>query len=93
LSRLDRASLQRLELQLLAPEWWADTSGRRVVESKDDLRKPDRLSRSPDDADGFNLAWFTPAGPGVATPVEVVAPSVAPREDSQARRMGLFGMR
>ena len=58
LSRLDRAARQRLELQALAPEWWPDTAGRRVVESKDDLRKPERMGRSPDDMDALNLAYY-----------------------------------
>ncbi len=62
LSRLDRATQQRIEMQCMAPEWWPDMAGRRIVESKDDLRKPERLGRSPDDADALNLAYYEPGG-------------------------------
>jgi hypothetical protein len=44
-------------MQLLAPQWWPDAKGKKVVESKEDLRSPKRLGRSPDDADAMNLAY------------------------------------
>lgn len=62
LSRLDRATLQRIEMQAMAPEWWPTPLGQREVESKDDLRKPERLGRSPDDMDSLNLAYYEPSG-------------------------------
>lgn len=70
LSQLDRATLQRIEMQAMAPEWWPDPAGRRVVESKDDLRKPERLGRSPDDMDAVNLAYYDPGGVAEAKWVE-----------------------
>lgn len=83
LSRLDRATRQRIELQLLAPEWSPDMAGRRVVESKEELRKPDRLGRSPDDADAMHLAyWDGPVGT-----IKAVEP------ESSTQRPGLFGRR
>ncbi len=44
--------------QLIAPRYKIDASGRVKIEPKDDTRK--RLGRSPDDADGLLLAYFTP---------------------------------
>lgn len=55
LSRLDRPTARRLKQQLLAPEWDLNGAGQRVVESKDDTK--DKIGRSPDDADAFNLAY------------------------------------
>lgn len=89
LSRLGRAERQRLELQALAPVWWPNEAGQRVVESKDDLRDPKRLGRSPDDADGMNLAYYEPAGDGVPRPV---ATERSPGRESAAKRRGLWGM-
>jgi hypothetical protein len=70
-SRLDRASRDRLERQALAPEWWPDSAGRREVESKDELRKPDRIGRSPDDMDALNLAYYESGGEGAMRAVEL----------------------
>lgn len=39
------------------PKWRPDHRGRRVVETKAELKKPDRLGRSPDVADAVNLAF------------------------------------
>jgi hypothetical protein len=51
--------------QLTAPKYHLDSSGRIVVESKDDTRK--RINRSPDDADALLLAFYVPSGdPGSA---------------------------
>ncbi len=43
--------------ELIAPRWKPDSSGRVVVEPKDETRK--RLGRSPDDADALLLAFYT----------------------------------
>lgn len=84
LSRLDRATLQRIEMQAMAPEWWPDSAGRRVVESKDDLRKPERLGRSPDDMDAVNLAYYEPSGVADAKWVEVATAPPVRAPDTQA---------
>ncbi len=56
LSRIPREHLLRLKLQAMAPLWKQDAAGRRVVESKDDMKK--RLGKgSPDDMDALNLAY------------------------------------
>lgn len=84
LSRLDRATLQKIELQAMAPEWWPDSAGRRVVESKDDLRDPKRLGRSPDDMDAVNLAYYEPSGVADAKWVEVATAPPVRAPDTQA---------
>lgn len=43
--------------ELIAVRWKPDSSGRVVIESKDETRK--RLGRSPDDADALLLAFYT----------------------------------
>lgn len=43
---------------LAAPKWSEDSSGRIVIESKDDIRK--RIGRSPDNADALLLAFYVP---------------------------------
>ena len=57
-SRLSASAKQLLRSQLMAPVWRVDSQGRREVEKKDDTKK--RIKRSPDDADGFNLAFAPP---------------------------------
>jgi hypothetical protein len=57
-SRLSEEAKRNLRQQLMMPKWKVDSSGRRVVEQKDDTKK--RLKRSPDDADAFNLAFAPP---------------------------------
>ncbi len=50
---------ERLENQLCQPRY-KFRNGKTLVESKDDLKKPDRLNESPNDADCFvigNWAW------------------------------------
>ena len=59
-TRLSDESKGLIRRQLMAPKWKVDSQGRRVVEPKPDTKK--RIGRSPDDADGFNLAFATPAG-------------------------------
>ncbi|MGV3616113.1 MAG: hypothetical protein ACO1SV_12325 [Fimbriimonas sp.] len=59
-SRLNATSKRLIRTQLMAPRWKLDSDGRRVVEKKDDTKKRMRPPRSPDDADGLNLA-FAPA--------------------------------
>lgn len=46
----------QLRQQLLGPTYHLDPRGRRVVESKDEMKA--RGLTSPDDADAFNLAYF-----------------------------------
>lgn len=55
LTRVSDEGKRLLRQQLMAPKWKVDSQGRRVVESKEDMKK--RLKRSPDDADAFNLAY------------------------------------
>ena len=63
LSLLPAAVLTELRRQLMAPTWSPDSQGRRVVEPKEKTKK--RIKRSPDDADGFNLAYAPPPSAGV----------------------------
>lgn len=49
-------ALQQLRDQLLGPTYHLDPRGRRVVEKKEDMKA--RGLSSPDDADGFNLAYL-----------------------------------
>ncbi|HKB41322.1 MAG TPA: hypothetical protein VKD72_33160, partial [Gemmataceae bacterium] len=60
LSRLPRASQDRLRQQLMAPTWKLDSAGRRVVERKEETKE--KLGRSPDDADGFNTSFCEHVG-------------------------------
>jgi hypothetical protein len=54
-SRLDRRTQRRLKRQLMAPTW--ELRGEmRVVEPKQDTKE--KIGRSPDDADAFNLAYY-----------------------------------
>lgn len=55
LSKLDSDVLKELRRQFLAPKWEPDSQGRRVVEKKEKTKQ--RIKRSPDDADGVNLAY------------------------------------
>lgn len=55
LTAVDDATL----LELAAPRYF-EVNGRIRIESKDDLRKPDRLGRSPDNADALLLAFHVP---------------------------------
>ncbi len=54
-SRLPADVRQRLRQQLLMPTYKLNGAGQKVVEPKVDTKK--RLGRSPDDADGFNMAY------------------------------------
>lgn len=47
---------------LCSPRWSVNSSGKIVIESKDDIRK--RLGRSTDSADALALAVYLAAGPG-----------------------------
>jgi hypothetical protein len=53
---LDKKTRLRIRKQLMAPCWDVDPRGRRHVEPKD-LTK-EKIGRSPDDADAFNLAYL-----------------------------------
>lgn len=59
ISRLPQEAKDLLRSQLLPVKFKYDKHGRKVVESKDELKAAKRLKRSPDDADALNLA-FTP---------------------------------
>lgn len=52
----------KLFAQLSAPKYTHDSSGRIVVEPKDETKK--RLGRSPDNADALLLSFYVPAGDG-----------------------------
>ena len=64
----DRTTLARLRQQLLAPAWEVDSAGRRAVEKKDETK--DKIGRSPDDADAFNLAYLEAGELSYGPPVE-----------------------
>jgi hypothetical protein len=55
-ARLDTDTQRELGRQLKSVKYTIDAVGRLVVERKLDTKS--RLGRSPDDADGFNLAWY-----------------------------------
>ncbi len=90
-ARLPAEAQSRLRQELMSPTYKLDAMGRRVVEPKADTKE--KLGRSPDWADAFNLAW---SERGVFVRPAVIAnpvPSTAPREESRAKRKGLFGSR
>lgn len=65
LSGLDEKDRERLVSQLCAPKYVRDSSGRVVVEKKEDTKA--RIGRSPDNADALILAFYSPpAGFGAA---------------------------
>ena len=55
LARLKPDDRMNLKAELLSPTYGIDARGRRVVEAKDKTKQ--RLGRSPDNADAFNLAY------------------------------------
>lgn len=57
-SAVAEADRERLVSQLTAPKYSTDSSGRIVVEKKDETKK--RLGRSPDNADALLLAFYSP---------------------------------
>lgn len=61
LSQVETADRDRLVTQMTAPKYSLDSSGRIVVEKKEDTKK--RIGRSPDNADALLLAFYTPAVP------------------------------
>lgn len=101
LAIFDRATRQRIEMQAMAPMWAPDAAGRRVVEDKDDLRKPKRLGRSPDDMDALNLAYYEPgSGPSASwgdaePPANPLRPSPPPSDrmpdEREPEPMRLYG--
>lgn len=64
LSRIDPENLKELKRDLLAVRYKLNGRGQRVIEDKDALKKPDRLKRSPDWADGLNLCFAPCVKPG-----------------------------
>jgi hypothetical protein len=49
--------------ELISPTWRANSSGKIVIESKDEIRK--RIGRSTDTADAVIMAYYNPDGEGV----------------------------
>lgn len=70
-ARLDNDSRELLRREFTSPKYTLDVRGRRVAESKDDMKK--RLGRSPDNADAVHLAYANVAGrpSGVAGRIHV----------------------
>jgi hypothetical protein len=67
--RLPADVRRKLKIQAMAPQWWLDPAGRRVVEPKDDTKA--KIGRSPDGMDALNLAYYEVSGLGE---MEVVEP-------------------
>ncbi len=65
--------------ELSTPKYRISSNGKRQVESKEDLRKADRLGRSPDRADAWILA-FVDCKDELGTPSKVRAKSVGKRK-------------
>lgn len=57
LTRIDQRKFEVLTAQLTASKYKYDSQSKRVVEPKKDVK--DRIGRSPDDADAYNLAYYT----------------------------------
>ena len=89
---LDKPTRNRLRQQLTAPEWNPDPAGRRKVEPKEKTKE--KLGRSPDDADGINLAYYdAPAWGEVPDEDEKPSDRLQPRRESNQARRGMFGVR
>ena len=56
LAKLPSEEVQRLRSELMVPRYNMDNRGRRVVESKEEIKKRLKGAKSPDSADAFNLA-------------------------------------
>lgn len=89
LTRLDGPTRRRLRSQAMAPVWWLDAAGRRVVEPKQETKERTG-TRSPDDMDGMNLAYYEGLDYEAPVGVEVDRKSRDNRESAAARR-GMFG--
>jgi hypothetical protein len=57
ITRISKRNQELLTAQLTASKYKYDAQSKRVVEPKKDVK--DRIGRSPDDADAFNLAYYT----------------------------------
>lgn len=91
LSRLSREIRERLRVQAVSATWKLDSRGRRVVESKDAMKK--RLGYSPDGMDAMNLAYY---GGGMEDVARVIGGEGRSEELSEVvqgirRRAGLYG--
>lgn len=82
LSRLDRQTRANLRQQLLSPTWKLDGTGRRVVEPKEKTKE--KIGRSPDDADAFNLAMYD--APAVSYEAHAKAEPARGQQRDQYRR-------
>jgi hypothetical protein len=71
LARLSAKVRHRLKIEAMAPKYKLDAEGRRVVDPKEETKKPDKLGRSPDSLDAMNLAYYEPGGQGGAEPVTI----------------------
>lgn len=58
LTRLSESDQEAVGKQCKQVRWDMNAQGQRVVEKKEKTKK--RLKKSPDDADGFNLAYYIP---------------------------------
>lgn len=90
LGRLPPETLRRLRAQAMAPVWWPDARGRRVVEPKDATKE--KIGRSPDDMDALNLAYYS--GIVIIAPQAVETKEPGPldsKRPSAAKRRGMFG--
>lgn len=83
-SELSVASQRRLKTQLMAPTWKLDSNGRRVVEPKDKTK--DRIGRSPDSADAFNLCFYAAGDWGEAAAAMTKQDDRAPSPGTEPTR-------
>jgi hypothetical protein len=90
LSKLDAKTRQRLQQQFMAPLWWLDGQGRRIVEPKDETKARLKVG-SPDDADAANLAYVESGFEAPEVIAVEVPGSFQPHHDSAQRRRGYYG--
>lgn len=70
LAAIPKEVRRKLKAEATAPKYKLNAAGQRVVETKEELKKADRLGRSPDNMDAVNLAYYDPCGIPVATWIE-----------------------
>lgn len=81
LARLDALVRQKIKQQALAPQYWLDSQGRRVVEPKRETK--DKIGRSPDDMDAVNLAYADGFGLGVPSGVDTPRRNMTPHAQQE----------
>lgn len=91
LGLLPKEAKARLRQQLLAVEWEPNSIGMRVVESKETTKE--KIGRSPDDADAFNLAYLQGFEYDTARPIETgeTRQIWKPGQEQNRPRRKLFG--